>query len=123
MAERYTEEFERFWKGFPARWSKDFQGGTYIKRKKWPAFEKWEKLPDEVRAKCLRIVKQIKKSEGGAIRDAVTWLNGKGWDDIDEPDLEAQSLPQELIPHFKTVDIRVNTNNRRNRQMDALRRN
>ena len=123
MAERYTEEFERFWKGFPARWNKDFQGGTWIKRKKYPAFEKWQKLSDEIRDKCMRVIKQVKKAEGGAVRDAVTWLNQSGWDDIDEPDLEAQTLPQELIPHFKTVDIRVNTNNRRNRQIDALRRN
>ena len=80
-------------------------------------------MPDEVRAKCLRVVKQIKKAEGEAVRDCITWLNQKGWGDIEEPDLEAKTLPPELIPHFKRVDIRVNTNNRRNRLMDGLRRN
>ena len=121
MAEKYTEEFEQFWKDYPARWNKET--GDKVKRKKGPAFKSWLKLTDDVRAKCLRIIKKIKRSEGGAVRDCVTWLNQDGWDDIDEPDLEAQSLPQELVPHFKSVDIRVNTNNRRNKQMNALRNN
>jgi hypothetical protein len=116
----YTEEFETFWKRYPARWNQDLS--IYVKRKKHPAFQKWQKLPKEIQAKCLRIVHLIKKAEGTP-RDAVTWLNQQGWDDIDEPELEASSLPQELIPHFKGVDIQVNTNNRRNRQMDELRRN
>ena len=116
----YTDEFEQFWKGFPARWNKE--RGTYIKRKKGPAFVSWLKLQPDERAKCLRIVKKIKGAEGGATRDCVTWLNQDGWDDIDEPDLEAQSLPQELIPRFKTVSIsRINTNNERNRHMNKLK--
>ena len=114
----YTDEFEWFWKGFPARWNKE--RGEHIKRKKGPAFVSWQKLQPDEKAKCLRIVKKIKRTEGGATRDCVTWLNQDGWDDIDEPDLEAQPLPQELIPQFKTVPIGINTNNERNRQSKKL---
>ena len=111
----YTDEFERFWKGFPARWNKDFQGGTWVKRRKHPAFDKWEKLSDDVRAKCLRIVRQIKKAEGGTVRDCVTWLNQYGWEDID------QHLPESMTNAIKTVEGHtININNERNRQRKEL---
>ena len=116
----YTDEFERFWKGFPARWNKDFQGGTWVKRRKHPAFDKWEKLSDEVKSKCLRILKQIKKAEGGTVRDAVTWLNQYGWEDIDEPE-EVQHLPESMTNIIKMVpEHRVNVNNERKRQRKGL---
>ena len=118
MTKRYTDEFERFWKGFPARWNRDFQGGTWVKRRKRPAFEKWEKLSDEVKAKCLRVVKQIKKAEGGAVRDAVTWLNQYGWEDIEEPE-EVQHLPKSMNV-LKTVEHNINVNSERNRQRKEL---
>lgn len=118
---KYTDEFEQFWKGFPARWNRDFQGGTWVKRKKYPAFEKWQKLPGETRAKCLRIIKQIKKAEGGAVRDAVTWLNQYGWDDINEINEieEAYHLPGSMNV-LKSVDTTLNINNERNRQRKKL---
>lgn len=81
---KYTDEFETFWKLYPARWSKDCGGGCYIKRKKSPAFKVWQKLPQDIRDKCIRIAKKIKNAEGGYVRDCVTWLNQEGWDDIEE---------------------------------------
>ena len=117
----YTDEFEIFWRGYPRRWNNNLS--MYVKRKKYPAFESWQKLSQEIRAKCLRIVKQIKKAEGTP-RDAVTWINQRGWDDIDEPDKDAQRLPQSLVSGMKSVpEPRVNTNNECNKQIDLLREN
>ena len=78
----YTEEFETFWIKFPARWNPNLS--CYVKRKKRPAFIKWQKLSDEVRKECLSKVHLIKKYEGSAssVRDCVTWLNQCGWEDI-----------------------------------------
>ena len=117
----YTPDFEQFWKGYPSRWNKDFQGGQWVKRKKQPAFQSWQKLSDEVRAKCLRILRQIKKSEGGAVRDAVTWLNEKGWDDIEEVE-EVQHLPASMTANvFKTVPKETDLNDSRNKAMAGLK--
>jgi hypothetical protein len=114
----YTPIFLIFWKEYPARWNQNLH--TYVKRKKYPAFVAWQKLTPEIQQKCLRIVKLIKKTEGTP-RDAVTWLNQRGYDDIDEPDLGAQKLPQELTNVFKRVDNpKVNVNNERNRQIRGL---
>ena len=38
----YTPEFEKFWQAYPKRWNRDL--GCYVKRKKYPAFQKWQKL-------------------------------------------------------------------------------
>jgi hypothetical protein len=119
----YTPEFELFWKSYPSRWNKDFQGGSWVKRKKLPAFQSWQKLSEEIKAKCLRIVKQIKKSEGGATRDAVTWINERGWDDIEEANND-QHLPTSMTTVLKNVANEtkpVNVNNERNRQLAALK--
>jgi len=112
----YTEEFETFWRQYPPRWNQNLS--VYVKRKKCPAFKVWQKLPKEIRAKCLRIVKKIKKSEGTP-RDAVTWLNQEGWDDIEEE--WTPSLPAGATISMKAVpEVAVNTNNERNRQMEKL---
>ena len=117
----YTADFEQFWKGYPARWNKDFQGGQWVKRKKQPAFQSWQKLSDEIKAKCLRILKQIKRAEGGAVRDAVTWLNEKGWDDIKEAE-EVQHLPASMTANvFKPIPKPPDLNDARNKQMAGLK--
>jgi len=113
----YTEEFNRFWKQYPSRWNSNLN--CYVKRKKHPAFLKWQKLTKEIRDKCLRIVKQIKRAEGTP-RDAVTWLNQQGWDDIDEPD-EGKHLPSKMTNVIKAVpEHKINTNTERNRQRREL---
>ena len=116
----YTDEFQTFWKLFPARWSQ--ATGGYVKRKKPLAFKKWQKLPKEIKDKCFRVVKKVKKSEGGAssVRDCVTWLNQEGWDDIEEPE-QGQHLPEELTNVFKIVHDKININNRRNEEMKKLK--
>lgn len=119
----YTPDFEQFWKHYPRRWNKDFQGGSWVKRKKPPAFWAWQKLSEEIKAKCLRIVKQIKKSEGGSVRDAVTWINQYGWEDIEEAE-EIQHLPASMTNIIKNVTNEtkpVNISNERNRQLAALK--
>jgi len=114
----YTPIFLIFWRSYPSRWNMNLH--KYVKRKKWPAFLAWEKLTPEIQAKCMRIAKKIKAAEGTP-RDCVTWLNERGYDDIDEPDLDAQTLPQEFTGGLKRVPGGVNVNNERNRQMDALK--
>lgn len=79
----YTEEFNRFWKKYPARWNANFQGGSYVKRRKRPAFEKWQKLSQAIRNECFAKVHLVKQYEGGSVRDCVTWLNQWGWEDIE----------------------------------------
>jgi len=107
----YTDEFQRFWKAFPSRWNRNY---GYVKRKKVPAFKAWQKLSQDIRDKCLRIVKQIKRSEGEAVRDCVTWLNQEGWEDIDEPE-EVQHLPEQFTTDvFKEVHKPIDLNERRN---------
>ena len=113
----YTDEFETFWRKFPSRWNKDFQGGTYVKRKKRPAFEKWRKLPQAIRNECLAKVHLVRQSEGGSVRNCVTWLNQCGWEDIETETPKSLGLPDP----FKSVpSVEVNVNNRRNEQLDKL---
>jgi len=119
MAKDYSIAFEEFWRAYPSRWNKNFQGGSWIKRKKHPAFLSWCKLSDDVRAKCMRIVKKIKSAEGGTVRDCVTWLNQKGWDDIEEE----KWTPSMPAIKMKGVGSSVNVNDRRNEQMELLRKN
>lgn len=113
----YTVEFKTFWKKYPSRWSNSQH--CYIKRKKSPAFKSWQKLSQEIRNKCLRIVKRIKKSEGEAVRDCVTWLNQEGWDDIEETSYKP-ALPPAMIDVLKTVPGPPNLNDERNKQIKEL---
>jgi len=115
----YTEEFETFWKLYPKRWNRDL--GVYVKRKKWPAFEKWQKLSQAIRNECLAKARLIKATEGTP-RDCVTWLNQRGWDDIELPTPKPKALPAEITPKLKTVESHiVNINNERNRQTAGLK--
>ena len=117
----YTPEFELFWSKYPKRWNKDFQGGTWVKRKKRPAFDKWQKLSPAVRAECLYKAKYIKQYEGGAVRDCITWLNQYGWEDID---LEVPAEVPDIVKTIKFGEVPngVNVNNERNRQINNLER-
>jgi len=113
----YTDEFETFWKKYPKRWNRDL--GMYIKRKKWPAFEKWQKLSQTIRDDCLAKARLIKATEGTP-RDCVTWLNQRGWDDIELE--KPKPLPKELVPDMKSVESHtVNFNDARNEQHNKLR--
>jgi hypothetical protein len=115
----YTTEFQTFWIKYPKRWNRDI--GCYVKRKKWPAFEKWQKLPQSIRDDCLAKVHLIRRSEGTP-RDCVTFLNQKGWDDIELEKPKPLPLPKELVPKMKIVEsVEVNVNNERNKQIEALK--
>lgn len=101
MRTQYTPDFEMFWKLYPQRWHEKY---GLIKRKKEPAFESWQKLTNEVKAECLMIAKKIKKSEGGSVRDCVTWINQKGWVDMrpdenkDKPtNVQIQKMAADLL--------------------------
>ena len=114
----YTEEFETFWKAFPSRWNRDL--GVFVKRKKWPAFEKWQKLSQAIRNDCLAKSRLIRLTEGTP-RDCVTWLNQRGWDDIELPSPKRKALPAEITPKLKIVESHIiNVNNERNQQIKAL---
>jgi len=96
----YTDEFETFWKAYPSRWNRDIH--SYVKRKKYPAFEKWQKLPQDIRDDCLAKSKLIKEAEGTP-RDCVTWLNQRGWDDIELPKAKLKPFPANIVPIMKGV--------------------
>jgi hypothetical protein len=119
---KYTEEFETFWVKYPPRWNSNL--GTYVKRKKWPAFQSWQKLSKKIRAECLAKAHLIRKTEGTP-RDCVTWLNQCGWDDIDfeppkktvlPPEILSKAIQATSIPKEKPVDV----NARRNKEKDKL---
>lgn len=118
----YTEEFEEgMWKPWPWRWNRD--SGLFVKRRKRPAFEAWVKLSPEIRNECLTKVKYVKKAEGGAVRDLVTWLNQSGWEDIELPEEKPQPLP--ITPEMKQVPSAKpeSISDKVNRQKKLLRRN
>ena len=114
----YTEEFETFFTKYPKRWNSNLH--CWVKRKKWPAFESWRKLSPELHAEILAKASMIRRSEGTP-RDAVTWLNQKGWDDIELPEPK-KPFPKELMPAIKSVpSTKVNVSDAQNRQKNKLR--
>ncbi len=115
----YSKEFEVLWRYHPKRW--DRSGSKLIKRKKFPAWESWLKLDSETQHEILTKAKYIKDFEGGAARDLVTWLNQRGWDDIEFSEKWTPVLPAELTENvFKDMPKTVNLNDERNRQKNAL---
>lgn len=115
----YTKDFETFWQKYPQRWNKDL--GVYVKRKKQPAFLKWQRLSKEIRKECLAKVHLIKASEGSAVRDCVTWLNQEGWSDIDLTPKNIQGMiPKDMIESLLVDDKPLNINNERNKQRNLL---
>lgn len=114
----YTPEFMAFWRKYPARWNSNLS--CMVKRKKYPAFLSWQKLSPERQQECLAKVKYIKQTEGTP-RDCVTWLNQRGWDDIELEKPKPLPLPPELVPKLKTVESHVvNVSNVRNKLKDEL---
>lgn len=112
----YTEEFEGFWAKYPKRWNRDLS--CWVKRKKYPAFLKWQKLSKTIRQECLAKVHLIKRAEGTP-RDCVTWINQRGWEDIELE--KPKPLPANLLPKMKIVENHnLNVSNERNRQKDRL---
>ena len=125
MKDRYTDEFESFWKAYPARWNRDLGMGMYVKRKKFPAFQKWQRLSQAIRDECMAKVKYIRDAEGTP-RDAVTWLNQRGWEDFELPGKKEklQPLPRDLTPKMKQVNETVkpvDTSLERSRQLKELK--
>jgi hypothetical protein len=119
---RELKEFEVFWKLYPKRW--DRNRSRLIKRKKFPAWESWQKLDSDTQHEILTKAKYIKEFEGGSARDAVTWLNQRGWDDVDFPDSWVPRLPKELTDVCEAPEEDHNDGRRRTlllRQTDKLK--
>ena len=113
----YTDEFEAFWKAYPKRWNQDL--GCWVKRKKYPAFLKWQKLSQAIRNECLSKAHLIKRAEGTP-RDCVTWINQRGWEDIELE--KPEPMPAKYLPEMKKVESTfVNVNNERNQQIAKLK--
>lgn len=109
----YTEEFERFWKNFPARWNS--ARGAKLKRKKYPAMVSWSKLGRDAIEDILKKLPLIWKAEGDYPRDPVTWLNQHGWDDIQLP--KPPLLSKEMAASItKAVPGEIDSNLARTRQ-------
>jgi hypothetical protein len=118
----YTDEFEVFWRYYPKRWDRNRQ--KLIKRKKFPAFESWQKLESDTHHEILTKVKFIKDFEGGSARDPVTWLNQRGWDDIEFKVGYIPVLPKELLESAlkRTVFEPVDSNQSRTDNLKKLRK-
>ena len=101
----YSKEFEVFWRLYPKRW--DRGRNKLIKRKKFPAWESWQKLDEDTQHEILTKAKYIKDFEGSSARDAVTWLNQRGWDDVEFPDSWVPVLPNELTDICKASEKNV----------------
>ena len=104
----YSKEFEYLWRVYPKRW--DRTRTKWIKRKKYPAWEKWQLLDEETQHEILTKAQFIRDFEGSHACDLVTWLNQRGWDDIEFNKDYVPVLPEELTKDFghpdalKTVD-------------------
>lgn len=73
----YSPEFEKFWKIYTAR-----NGQKVKKAKAWAAFWKIASNGTEVTPDILiERIKLLAPTYGDFPRDAVTWLNQKGWQD------------------------------------------
>ena len=115
----YTKEFETFWRYYPKRW--DRSRSKLIKRKKYPAWISWQKLDAATHHEILTKCKYIKDFEGSYPRDAVTWLNQRGWDDIEFKADWIPMLPKELTQDIGKIDARtIDINTERNRQRKGL---
>ena len=113
----YTPEFMEFWRKYPARWNSNLS--CMVKRKKYPAFLSWQKLSLKRQQECLAKVKYIKQTEGTP-RDCVTWLNQRGWDDIELE--KPKPISTKFLPKMKIVEsVELNVNNERNKQIAALK--
>lgn len=80
--DRYTEEFERFWRNWPGRWRPE--NNKTIKVGKWDAFEEWKRLKDKDKANILKMVVSGKVKRAGTmiLPDAHRWLKKKRWHDF-----------------------------------------
>jgi hypothetical protein len=116
----YTREFEYLWKVYPKRYSA--AAGRKVGKKKWPAFEKWQKLPKVLQDEILTKAKFIREFEGDYPRDLVTWLNQRGWDDIEFKADYIPMLPEELTQNIGNIETKViDLNDRRNEQIRRLK--
>lgn len=91
---RYDPKFEYVWKKWPRRWSRT--KGVWIKRKKVPAWKKWQTLDEATQDIIVSCVLQAREQEGSYPRDLVTWLNQEGWEDLDLGEDYQAILPKEL---------------------------
>lgn len=76
---RYSEEFERFWKLYPARWNRDSH--KRYKVGKWDAMQEWKRLSAEEKQIAFIAVKSLRSGE--FVQDAHRWLKHKRFDDIE----------------------------------------
>lgn len=113
--ETYTQTFEVFWKLYPKRRGK--------KRKKYPAWRSWLKLDAGTHHEILTKVKFVRQFEGDYPRDPVTWLNQRGWDDIEFKPAYVPVLPKELTHLIGKAEgpDGVDTNASRTRNLRLLK--
>lgn len=97
--ERYSEDFEIFWKKYPTRWIPE--SDTHVKIGKQLAWERWEKLSEESHRHILDIISQFKS--GKAVPDPWRWLRDRKFEDYaiskplpkPDPKIEAEQLEKE----------------------------
>ena len=86
----YSQDFEAFWVAYPAR-----NGQKTKKAKAWDAFWKITTTTDITPEHLTDRIKVLAPQYGDFPRDAVTWLNQRGWEDEVEPiRLQPRKQPQ-----------------------------
>lgn len=81
MPAKYPEDFERFWKLYPARRGKKVGKGA--------AYSKWKSLGEESRAEIVRATVNYSRSDlarSGYARDPQRFLQARYWEDwLEDP--------------------------------------
>ncbi len=79
---RYTDDFNQFWKAWPGRWKPE--DNRYVKVGKYEAWLEWKTIDKEEQAEILAIVKsgRVKKAGTQYLPDACRWLKKRRYDDF-----------------------------------------
>lgn len=80
MNRYYTDEFEKFWRGWPGRWNKESQ--KIIKVGKYQAAKAWERLSESDKQYIIKILPRVKAAGTQYLPDAFRWLEKHRWEDF-----------------------------------------
>lgn len=97
----YSQDFEAFWAAYPAR-----NGQKTKKAKAWEAFWKITTNTGIASEYLIERIKALAPQYGEFPRDAVTWLNQRGWEDEVAPiRLQPRKQPQNKAQALQDQNI------------------
>ena len=78
----YTEDYERFWKGWPGRWKPETHRPTKVG--KYEAWLEWKRLSVQDKAVAIKVVESGRVKDAGTqyLPDASRWLHRRRWEDF-----------------------------------------